>query len=87
MGIIFKLGVFVALIVGVIFVYQVIATDIADHIAEYATLRAIGYSAGYLSGVVLRQAWCWRSSVTFRLSSRPWDCTPWANTKLNCFCT
>ena len=55
-GIIFQLGVFVALIVGVIFVYQVIATDISDHFAEYATLKAIGYSQRYLSGVVLRQA-------------------------------
>jgi len=55
-GVIFQMGVFVACIVGVIFVYQVIATDIADHFAQYATLRAIGYSPGYLSGVVLRQA-------------------------------
>jgi putative ABC transport system permease protein len=55
-GIIFQMGVFVALIVGVLFVYQVIATDITDHFAEYATLKAIGYSSWYLSGVVLRQA-------------------------------
>ncbi len=55
-GIIFQMGVLIALIVGVIFVYQVIATDISDHFAEYATLKAIGYSRGYLSGVVLRQA-------------------------------
>jgi putative ABC transport system permease protein len=55
-GIIFLMGVFIALIVGVIFVYQVIATDIADHFAEYATLRAIGYPTAYLSGIVLRQA-------------------------------
>lgn len=60
-GIIFTMGVLVACMVGVIFVYQVIATDIADHSAEYATLRAIGYSSLYLSGVVLRQA------VTFAL--------------------
>jgi putative ABC transport system permease protein len=55
-GIIFQMGVFVAVIVGVIFVYQVIATDIGEHFAEYATLKAIGYGQGYLSGVVLRQA-------------------------------
>jgi putative ABC transport system permease protein len=54
--IIFTMGTLVACLVGVIFVYQVIATDIADHSAEYATLRAIGYSSRYLSGVVLRQA-------------------------------
>jgi putative ABC transport system permease protein len=55
-GVIFLMGVLVACMVGVIFVYQVIATDISDHFAEYATLKAIGYSWGYLSGVVLRQA-------------------------------
>lgn len=55
-GIIFQMGVIVACIVGVIFVYQVIATDIADHFAEYATLKAIGYGSAYLAGVVLRQA-------------------------------
>jgi putative ABC transport system permease protein len=55
-GIIFQLGVLVACIVGVIFVYQVITTDITDHFAEYATLKAIGYGSGFLSGVVLRQA-------------------------------
>lgn len=55
-GIIFFVGVVVALFVGVIFTYQVIATDISDHVAEYATLRAIGYGPGYLSRVVLQQA-------------------------------
>jgi putative ABC transport system permease protein len=55
-GIIFLIGVFIALIVGAIFVYQVIATDIADHFAEYATLKAIGYPGSYLNGMVLRQA-------------------------------
>jgi putative ABC transport system permease protein len=55
-GIIFQLGVIVACIVGIIFVYQVISTDITDHFAEYATLKAIGYGSSFLSGVVLRQA-------------------------------
>jgi putative ABC transport system permease protein len=55
-GVIFFMGVVVACGVGVIFVYQVIATDITDHSAEYATLKAMGYSRLYLAGVVLRQA-------------------------------
>jgi putative ABC transport system permease protein len=56
LGIIFGLGVFVALIVGMVFLYQVISSDIASHLAEYATLKAIGYGSGYLSRVVLVQA-------------------------------
>jgi putative ABC transport system permease protein len=55
-GVIFKIGVAVACLVGIVFVYQVITTDITDHSAEYATLKAMGYSSMYLSGVVLRQA-------------------------------
>jgi putative ABC transport system permease protein len=56
LGIIFGLGVFVALIVGVVFLYQVIASDISSHLAEYATLKAIGYGSAYLSRIVLEQA-------------------------------
>lgn len=56
LGMIFLLGVFVALLVGAVFLYQVIASDIASHLAEYATLKAMGYSSGYLSRVILLQA-------------------------------
>jgi putative ABC transport system permease protein len=56
LGMIFVLGVFVALLVGAVFLYQVIANDIASHLAEYATLKAIGYGSGYLSRVILVQA-------------------------------
>lgn len=56
LGIIFGLGVFVALMVGTVFLYQVISSDIASHLAEYATLKAIGYGPGYLGRVVLLQA-------------------------------
>lgn len=55
-GIIFSFGVVVGFMVGAAIVYQVLASDIARHISEYATLKAIGYSAGYLRRVVLVQA-------------------------------
>jgi len=55
-GIIFRLGVAVALVVGTAIVYQVLSSDVANHLAEYATLKAIGYSSGFVAGVVLRQA-------------------------------
>jgi len=55
-GIIFTIGVVVAFIVGVVFVYQVIASDISNHLHEYATLKAVGYPNSYLTGVVLKQA-------------------------------
>lgn len=55
-GVIFTLGVVVGFIVGTAIVYQVLSSDIANHQAEYATLKAMGYSNGYLAGVVLEQA-------------------------------
>jgi putative ABC transport system permease protein len=55
-GIIIFLGVFVALAVGMVFVYQVISSDIQDHLRQYATLKAMGFRRRYLSGVVLQQA-------------------------------
>ncbi len=55
-GLIFRLGVAVALMVGTAIVYQVLSSDVAKHLPEYATLKALGYGNRFLSGVVLRQA-------------------------------
>ena len=55
LGKIFFIGVLVALIVGMVFVYQVLASDISTRFPEYATLKAMGYSDGYLSWQVLQQ--------------------------------
>jgi len=55
-GLIFGLGVAVSLVVGVAIVYQVLASDVARHLAEYATLKAIGYSNHFLSSVVIGQS-------------------------------
>ena len=55
-GFIFFSGVLVSLIVGAIIVYIVLSADITGHIAEYATLKAMGYQNGYLYRVVLEQA-------------------------------
>ena len=55
-GFIFGLGVLVSFIVGTVIVYQILYTDIRDHLREYATLKAIGYSGGYLFKVVLHEA-------------------------------
>ena len=56
-GVIFKLGVAVGFIVGTAIVYQVLSSDITNHLREYATLKAMGYGRGYLAFVVLQQAW------------------------------
>jgi putative ABC transport system permease protein len=55
-GYVFAFGVLVGLVVGGIIVYQILFADVNDHLAEYATLKAMGYSNAYLSGVVIQQA-------------------------------
>jgi putative ABC transport system permease protein len=55
-GAIFVFGVVVALVVGAVVVYMVLSNDVANHIHEYATLKAMGYRDSYLSGVVMQQA-------------------------------
>jgi putative ABC transport system permease protein len=52
----FGLGVFVALLVGGIFVYQMMAGEIRNRMAAFATAKALGYTNRYLDGVVLAKA-------------------------------
>ncbi len=56
LGQIFSLGVWVALFVGVAIVFQVLSSDIANMMGEYATLKAMGYGNRYLTSVVLQQS-------------------------------
>ncbi len=55
-GFVFTFGSIIGLVVGTVIVYQILFSDVSDHLAEYATLRAIGYSNGYISRVVIQQA-------------------------------
>ncbi|MBH8554361.1 FtsX-like permease family protein [Nostocaceae cyanobacterium CENA357] len=55
-GFIFSLGVTIGFLVGVIIVYQIIYSDVMDHIAEYATLKAMGFRNRYLLSVVFQEA-------------------------------
>ena len=55
-GLIFQTGVLLAVVVGVAIVYQVLASDVASMLPEYATLKAIGYSNHHLATIVLQQS-------------------------------
>ncbi|MEM7204333.1 MAG: ABC transporter permease DevC [Planctomycetota bacterium] len=55
-GFVFGIGSLIGLVVGAIIVYQILFADVTDHMKEYATLKAMGYSNTTLSGIVLRQA-------------------------------
>lgn len=55
-GYVFAFGAIIGFVVGAIIVYQILFADVSDHLPEYATLKAIGYSNGFVSRVVLQQA-------------------------------
>lgn len=55
-GIVFGFGIVIGVMVGIIIVYQVLSTDVADHIREYATFKAIGYPQRFFLGIVFEEA-------------------------------
>jgi putative ABC transport system permease protein len=55
-GFIFTLGTVIGFIVGLVIVYQILYSDVSDHLAEYATLKAMGFRDRYFLVVVLQEA-------------------------------
>jgi putative ABC transport system permease protein len=55
-GFIFTLGATMGFVVGTIIVYQILYSDVSDHLPEYATLKAMGYGDYYLLIVVFQEA-------------------------------
>lgn len=55
-GIIFGFGVFMGVLVGLVIVYQVLSTDVADHLGEYATFKAMGYGQPFFLGIIFEEA-------------------------------
>jgi putative ABC transport system permease protein len=55
-GFVFAFGVVMGFVVGAVIVYQILFADVSDHLREYATLCAIGFSRRYLHGVILVQS-------------------------------
>ena len=55
-GYVFAMGVVVGFIIGVIICYQILYTDIIDHLPQLATMKALGYHNRDLVKLVLKQA-------------------------------
>jgi putative ABC transport system permease protein len=53
---VFTLGAAVGFLVGFAIVYQVLFTDVSNHLPQYATLKAIGYTNGSLRRVVMEES-------------------------------
>ncbi|BAU64096.1 DevC protein [Stanieria sp. NIES-3757] len=55
-GFVFTLGTAIGFIVGTVIVYQILYTDVADHLSEYATLKAMGYKDSYFVILIFQEA-------------------------------
>jgi putative ABC transport system permease protein len=55
-GTVFSIGVVMGFIVGLAICYQVLFADISERLAEFATLKAMGYSDRRLFGIILAQS-------------------------------
>jgi putative ABC transport system permease protein len=55
-GYTFDLGVVIAFIVGAVIVYQILYSEVTDHLPEYATLKAMGFRDRYLLVVVFQES-------------------------------
>ncbi len=55
-GFVFRLGLGLGMVVGTIIVYQILYTDVSNHLPEYATLKALGHPDSYLFSIVLYES-------------------------------
>lgn len=54
-GVVFDIGVVMGFIVGIAICYQVLFSEISDRVAEFATLKAMGYSGRSLLRVIVEE--------------------------------
>ena len=64
-GFVFTFGVIMGLVVGMIIVYQILFADVSDHLKEYATLKAMGYT----QALPARASSWWRRRSSARSAS------------------
>jgi putative ABC transport system permease protein len=55
-GFVVVAGMFLGLFVGTVIVYQILYSDINDHIKEYATLKALGLGQGYFVKFIVSES-------------------------------
>jgi putative ABC transport system permease protein len=55
-GIVFGIGLLVGFGIGVIVCYQILFNEVTDNLPQFATMKAMGHQAGFISGIVLNEA-------------------------------
>ena len=56
LGAVFGVGLIVGFVIGVIICSQILHNEIVDHSRQYATLRAMGFTARYLMATIIKEA-------------------------------
>ena len=56
LDLIFGMGAAVGFFIGFVVVYQILYTEVTNHLPHFATMKAMGFTNGYLLRVVLSQA-------------------------------
>ena len=51
-------------IIGIIICYQILFNEITDHLPQYATMKAVGFSKKFLVALVIKQS-LWLSALGF----------------------
>lgn len=55
-GFLFGFGAVIGFVVGIVIVYQILYSDVSDHLPEYATLKAMGYGDSYLISILIQES-------------------------------
>ena len=56
-GFIFLTISIISLLVGAVSAYQILSSDLAENLPQYATLKALGYPDGYFVRLTFEKAW------------------------------
>lgn len=54
-GMVFKIAALIGFLTGIIICYQILYNEIADHLHQFGTLKAMGFSNAFLVGIVIQQ--------------------------------
>ncbi len=55
-GALLGIGLIVGFGIGVIISYQILYTEVTDHMPQFATLKAVGFSKKFMTGIVFKEA-------------------------------
>ncbi|MDA8637750.1 ABC transporter permease [Rhodospirillales bacterium] len=55
-GAVFGIGLIVSLFIGTVICYQILFNEVTDNLAQYATLKAMGFDSSFLYKIILEEA-------------------------------